>query len=820
MAFPDFFPKLFFTGFCYVIVSAISSIAETKLMQQSLLRPDPRRFQVIFQAIFLSYGILILNWNADWLHYFISIGGCLVFQYTADSVRARKLMRLNEFDRWGFSVLISAMSLCLLLKTNHWSVSLLASFLTVASKYLFQWNHKHIFNPSAFGIVITLLITNDAWLSPSQWGSNAVIFFGAVTLGTIVVTRVQKLDVSLAFLLTYVGLLYWRQVYVLGWPLDYFIHSVSTGSLLLFTFFMISDPRTSPNHPVARILWAVIIASIAFYLAAFKWKYNTMIVVLVATAPMVPVLDKIFKADLFHWKNASFINRSHLLFSKISIISGRGWGHKLKTIVMKPFTKKLAALIILASMVSHEAAAFCGFYVSKADGTLKNKTSQVILVRDGDKTVITMFNDFKGNMKDFAMVVPVPVVLKKSDIKVVDQQIFTKLNEYSKPRLVEYYDQNPCSPMLDEDKVVSKALSGSVRGLTVQGYAKDEAKVKIEAKYIVGEYDILILSAQESTALKTWLDENGYKIPAGAEEVLEPYIKSNLKFFVVKVNEEEKKKLPGNFLRPIQIKFSSPKFMLPIRLGMANADGDQDMIVYAFTKKGRIESTNYRTVSLPTGKNIPLFVQSNFGSFYTNLVQHQWDKEGKAVTMLEYAWDVSPKNYVKCDPCVATAPSTQDLVQAGVWWINRDWNDYSDVTDQEDYSGNVYFTRLHVRYNRSSFPQDLFFQVTPNTENFQARYIITHPASGDFTCDAGKKYLKELKQRRTDEMEMLTYLTGKTYNDWDVVMNDEEKFIPMEASYAGVSKNVKATSRGNNGFLFAAISVVGLVSLIGFRKRR
>jgi hypothetical protein len=318
--------------------------------------------------------------------------------------------------------------------------------------------------------------------------------------------------------------------------------------------------------------------------------------------------------------------------------------------------------------------------------------------------------------------------------------------------------------------------------------SRDNAKVKIEAKYLVGEYDILILSSTESTALKNWLDQNGYKIPPRAEEVLDPYIKSNLKFFVVKVNEKEMKKLQGNFLRPIQISFNSPKFMLPIRLGMANADGDQDMIVYAFTKKGRVECTNYRTFSLPTGKNIPLFVKNNFGNFYSNLFQHQWQREGKAIVALEYAWDVSPKSFVKCDPCVATAPSTQDLVQAGVWWINRDWNDYSDIDEEEDeYSSNVYFTRLHVRYNRSSFPQDLQFQATPNKENYQARYIITHPATGDFSCDAGKKYLKELKKRRQDEMQMLSYLTGKGYDDWDVLVNTtEEKTIPSEATYAKV----------------------------------
>jgi hypothetical protein len=780
-------------------------------MQQKSLRPDPRYFQVVFQAVFLTYGLLVLHWDADWQHYLLSIGGCLLFQYGADSIKSRRLLRLAEFDRWGFSIMISAMSLCLLLKTNDWYISLLAAFLTVSSKYIFRWKSKHLFNPSAFGIVATLWLTGDAWLSPGQWGSNAVIFFGAITLGTIVVTRVQKLDVSLAFLLTFVGLLYWRQIYVLQWPMDHFIHSISTGSLLLFTFFMISDPRTSPNHPVARILWAVGIAAVAFYLAAFKWKYNTIIWVLVAAAPLVPVLDAIFKGALFQWKNNSLFNqsRSH----------SRGLGYKLKSIVMKPFTKKLAALILLASMISHEALAFCGFYVSKADGTLKNKTSQVILVRDGNRTVITMYNDFKGDFKDFAMVVPVPVVLNKSDIKVVDQQIFNTLNEYSKPRLVEYYDQNPC---MDNGYYRQERLSGAAPGIALKDLARSKAEdkgVKIEAQYIVGEYDILILSAKESTGLKTWLDENGYKIPAGADEVLEPYIKSNLKFFVVKVNEQEKKKLPGNFLRPIQIRFSSPKFMLPIRLGMANADGDQDMLVYAFSKKGRIESTNYRQVSLPTGKNIPLFVQNNFGNFYANLFQHQWDREGKAITMLEYAWDVSPKNYVKCDPCVATAPSTQDLVQAGVWWINRDWTDYSDVgNEDEDYSSNVFFTRLHVRYNRNSFPQDLMFQVTPNTENFQARYVITHPATGDFTCDAGKKYLKTLKQRRADEMDMLGYLTGKSYSDWDVVVNEEEKSVPAEAEYAAISNDIKKKPGRDNVLLFATIGMIGLVSLAGLRR--
>jgi hypothetical protein len=181
----------------------------------------------------------------------------------------------------------------------------------------------------------------------------------------------------------------------------------------------------------------------------------------------------------------------------------------------------------------------------------------------------------------------------------------------------------------------------------------------------------------------------------------------------------------------------------------ANAAGDQDLIVYAFTRKGRIECSNYRNVEIATNKNIPLFVQQNFAAFYSNLFTHQWNNEDKSVGFLEYAWDVSPQNYYHCDPCIATAPSEQDLVQSGVWWLKgKDWNDYSDIDNDEPDNGNrnVHFTRMHFRYNRSSFPQDLMFQVTPNTETFQARYVITHPATGSFACAAGQSYLQDLKK--------------------------------------------------------------------------
>jgi hypothetical protein len=486
--------------------------------------------------------------------------------------------------------------------------------------------------------------------------------------------------------------------------------------------------------------------------------------------------------------------------------------------------KKTIAAFLLLVFASSDVWAFCGFYVSKADGTLTNKTSQVILVRDGDRTIITMSNDFKGDVTDFAMVVPVPTVLKKSDIKVVEADLFQRLNDYSKPRLVEYYDQNPCQQVYPSTADASALKETVVVGFgTKNKAAKDEAeyKVTVEATYTVGEYDIVILSAEESGGLYKWLTANKYKIPKGAEEVLEPYIKSNMKFFVVKVNIEEQEELGFEQLRPIQIKFNSPKFMLPIRLGMANANGDQDMIVYSFTRNGRIESTNYRTVQMPTAKNIPLFVNTNFGGFYANAFQHQWAQQQNSL-FLEYAWDVSPSNYVKCDPCVSDPPNFEDLKKAGVWWLGKDaYNDY--VNQYETQKQTVFFTRLHVRYNRKSFAQDLIFQETPNRENYQARYIITHPATGDLNCEAGKRYLKELKERRKKEMDMLATLTGKGYDDWDVVMDTKQDETVAEVSYATVSKEVKETEpkkkTGKNIFM-ASLALLSLVTMFGATRRR
>jgi enediyne biosynthesis protein E5 len=266
---------------------------------------DARYFQILFQSIFLGYGILFLHWqNEGWLYltYFIT---SIITQLLCELAFGKNDKAFfTSFKKGIPSVLISSFGLSLLLKTNFWWVAVFAAFISILSKYIIRVNGKHIFNPSALGIVAAILLTGKAWVSPGQWGSEMVILFAVLCLGFIVVTKVQNLTASLSFLGVFACLIFIRQIIYLGWPLDHFIQSLSTGSLLLFSFFMITDPKTTPNHSIAKIVWCAAIAIVAFYLATFKFINAAPIYVLVFAQPLVPLLDKLFKAKSFQWNTA------------------------------------------------------------------------------------------------------------------------------------------------------------------------------------------------------------------------------------------------------------------------------------------------------------------------------------------------------------------------------------------------------------------------------------------------------------------------------------------------------------------------------------
>lgn len=416
---------------------------------------------------------------------------------------------------------------------------------------------------------------------------------------------------------------------------------------------------------------------------------------------------------------------------------------KILRIIIGAFIALIAILCFIP-----QAWAFCGFYVAKADAKLYNKASQVVIARNENRTILTMANDFQGQVKDFAIVVPVPVVLKKEQVRIGDPKIIERLDAFSAPRLVEYFDSDPCAVSENErlfDRAVpAPAATGAARG------RKDENSlgVTVEARFSVGEYDILILSAKESNGLEKWLNQNGYKIPNNAAPLLKPYIRQNMKFFVAKVNLAEFEKTGYQYLRPLQMAYESPKFMLPIRLGMINAQTAQDLLVYVLSPKGQAEVTNYRTVKVPSGDEIPVFVKNEFADFYKAMFQTSYTRADKKVAFLEYAWDMG-----SCDPCSAEPLNTEELRKAGVFWLTP------------DAANNIFITRLHVRYTRDKFPEDLIFQETGNRENFQGRYVLRHAFKGEMKCEAGEQYKRSLPKRFEQEAQTLAKLTGWKIQD-------------------------------------------------------
>ncbi len=439
----------------------------------------------------------------------------------------------------------------------------------------------------------------------------------------------------------------------------------------------------------------------------------------------------------------------------------------------------LACLVVFA--YSPAVFAFCGFYVSQADASLFNKASQVVIARDGKRTVLTMANDYQGDVKDFALVVPVPVLLKKEQVRIGEQKIIDRLDSFSAPRLVEYFDSDPCARYEAYDRANSVGATRAAAPAIESKARRDNYQVTIEAKFAVGEYDILILSAKDSDGLESWLIDNDYKIPKGAKELLQPYIRQNMKFFVAKVNIAELNKTGSQSLRPLMMAFESPKFMLPIRLGMLNANGDQDLLVYILSPKGQAEVANYRTIKVPSGSDIPVYVKNEFGDFYKSMFKTSYEKEGRKVAFLEYAWDMS-----NCDPCSAEPLSPEELRKAGVFWLNSS----SDVPStgrrfrpSSTGNGQVFITRLHIRYNRDKFPEDLTFKETSNQESFQGRYVLRYPFKGETSCDAGREYQRSLRPRFEKEAQTLARLTNWNIADIRRKMNIASLPDPVEVPF-------------------------------------
>jgi hypothetical protein len=430
--------------------------------------------------------------------------------------------------------------------------------------------------------------------------------------------------------------------------------------------------------------------------------------------------------------------------------------------------KQVIAVLGLCAVMAWPTTsrAFCGFYVSGADASLYNNATMVVMMREGTRTVLSMQNNYQGPPEDFAMIVPVPVVLQEENVKTLPAEIFSRVDKLAAPRLVEYWEQDPCRQM-----VMEEAMAGNApRAMRMKASAADESDarlgVTIEAEFTVAEYDIVILSAKDSGGLDKWLRKNEYNIPKGANAVLRPYVEQNTKFFVAKVDAKKVKFRDGKaVLSPLRFHYDAPTFTLPVRLGLLNSSGKQDLIVHLLGKQQRYEVANYKNASIPTNIRVEDSVRTSFGAFYDALFERTTAKNPGAV-VTEYAWDATT-----CDPCPEPPLMPDELaLLGGDVIVPGEQDPYSDIPGvvpqrQRRPSFQPYgfvLTRLHYRYDKDGLDEDLVFRAAgpivggrgmpdqtgelgerraqaSSINNFQGRYVILHRWEGELSCSSPQR---------------------------------------------------------------------------------
>lgn len=387
-------------------------------------------------------------------------------------------------------------------------------------------------------------------------------------------------------------------------------------------------------------------------------------------------------------------------------------------------------MLLLSLLGVLQAHAFCGTYVSSAGTEVYNSASEVVIARQGTRTTLTMANDVIGDPSDFAMVVPVPQVVAERDVHVISPDDIDVMRTYTMPRLVSYVCDDfkptfshPC-PWMDQECPTDSfwnrigVQEGVALGDVGEGEGEGEpdmagggdggggSSVEVEAQYIVGEYELVVLSADQSQDLLYWLEDEGYDVPENTANVLQQYIDAGNYFLAARVYPDAELG-DGDSLSPLQFSYDSDVFGLPIRLGTTSSVGEQDLIVYVVNSNedGAVGISNYPELEVES--ECMWDGEGEFGAFYADQFASAYGRDEGAIWTTEYTWKNEPQA-IKCDPCTGPPPDTQQLTNVG----------YDDAG-----TNHFHVTRLHLRYTPEEATQDLIFYHSRQTPQRQKRYI-------------------------------------------------------------------------------------------------
>ena len=417
------------------------------------------------------------------------------------------------------------------------------------------------------------------------------------------------------------------------------------------------------------------------------------------------------------------------------------------------FWIKVTVLIFVVSLFSQQSPGFSGVMISNNSARSLSNTSHVVLVRDAEKTVLTIASDYKGDPSEFAFVIPVPMNVVREQINVTENNVVDRLIQFTSPRFTENTDADPCAPAKSEAKAFPEV--GSL--------------ISSPDTYTVGDYEISTLSPDESTNITAWLKAKKYRVSAAAEKTLQSYVADGFKFFVARVKLNNFSKTNYSRLRPIQVAYNSSRFSLPIRLGTLNTPGTkagtQDLVLMTITKNGRVESSNYRLTNSATSIKLPLFTKSEIKNTYDSILNEQLKKTDRAV-LLEHAWELG-----WCDPCVGEPLTKQELKKLGVFWI-----DEVAPVEKVGWPGvkgaiHGFVTRLRMRISADKIHDDLSLQETTSRENFQTRFMFQKEFNSPMSCAAADSYKAGVQSRLESDARQLALLTNWPITEIRAKMN-------------------------------------------------
>jgi Na+-transporting NADH:ubiquinone oxidoreductase subunit NqrB len=254
---------------------------------------DPRNYQIMVLFSMLLYGLIWLKFELS-----ILVIAAILFVALSSQIIATRLWKLPHFE-WR-SAMISGLSLSILMRCTSIPLSLLLAAAAIFSKFIFRWNNKHIFNPTNFALALGILLTNQVSVVPSQWGNGALLAFFILCMGIFVSNKACRSDVSFAFLGTFATVLF-VQAFLNGTDFSIPFQRLQTGSLLIFTFFMISDPKSTPNSRTGRLIFGVGAALLGIYLQTVHQIAAGLLISLFFISPATPLLDRLFPGVQFDW---------------------------------------------------------------------------------------------------------------------------------------------------------------------------------------------------------------------------------------------------------------------------------------------------------------------------------------------------------------------------------------------------------------------------------------------------------------------------------------------------------------------------------------